>query len=139
LKKTFKTIKQSDTGKGTVCLYDNGVMHQVYHSGIELDMDDTRKEMEIYNREYCTGGPRPILVDLTRIRSVSKESRSIYASQDTARIFSRATLLVGNPVSRIMGNFYLGINKSAMPVRMFTDPDEAMGWLEKGNSNKRNS
>ena len=134
MKKTFKTVKQSDTGKGTVCLYENGVMHQVYHDGVNLDMDDTRKEMEIYRREYCPKDPPPILVDLTRLRSVSKDSRSIYASKDTAKIFSKAALLVGNPVSRIVGNFYMGINKSAMPVKMFTDPGEAMVWLEKKES-----
>jgi hypothetical protein len=132
LKTPGATVKQSDTGKGTVSLYENGVMHQVYKENIHLDMDDSRREMEIYSSEYCTRGPRPILVDLTTLGSVSKGSRGIYTSQETARICSRAALLVGNPVSRIMGNFYMGINKPVMPVKMFTDPDEAMAWLLQG-------
>ena len=134
--KSRKSLKQSDTGKGSVCLYDNGVMHQVYKDAIHLDIKDSQKEMEIYRKDYCPDGARPILVDITNVRSTSKESRGIYASKDTAQVFSKAALLVGNPVSRIMGNFYLGLNKSAMPVKMFTDPDEAMDWLEQEDEDK---
>jgi hypothetical protein len=35
-----------------------------------------------------------------------------------------------NPVSRIIGNFYMGINKTAMPVKMFSNEKEAMAWLK---------
>ena len=131
--KPGKTIKQSDTCKGKVYMYDNGIMHQVYHDAIHIDIEDSMKEMEIYRNEFCTQGARPILVDITNVKSVCKESRGIYSSQDTALIFSKAALLVGNPVSRIIGNFYLGLNKSAMPVQMFTVAEEAMDWLEQND------
>jgi len=45
-------------------------------------------------------------------------------------IISAAALIVSNPVSRIMGNFYMGINKTKMPIRMFTRVDEAKKWLK---------
>lgn len=122
-------LRESKTTKGSVRLYDSGIMHQTYHKGVEIIFEDTEKEMEIYRKEFCQDGARPILVDINTIKSVSKESRGIYSSKETAEIFSAAALLVGNPVSRIMGNFYLGLNKSTMPVRMFTDPDQAWSWL----------
>jgi len=123
-------IKSSDTSKGKVQLYRSGIMHQTYTEGAELSIQDSSCEMEIYMREYCRDMRRPILVDLNHLKSVSKESRGIYSSQETAKYISAAALLVGNPVSRIMGNFYLGINKTAMPVRMFTSSREAFQWLQ---------
>jgi hypothetical protein len=123
-------IKSADTGKGTVYLYGIGILHQVYNPGVELDYQDSLKEFEIYKTDFCDQTSRPILVDLDNVRRVSKESRGIYSSDDSAEIFSAAALLVGNPVSRIMGNFYMGINKTPMPIKMFTKKDEAFKWLK---------
>lgn len=125
-----KVIKSTDTGLGQVRLYSNGIMHQTYKDGAEISKTDSDKEMEIYRNEYCNGGRRPILVDINNIKTVSKESRGIYSSEETAKCLSAAALLIGNPVSRIMGNFYLGINKTSMPVKMFTGSDEAVTWLK---------
>ncbi|MFC2111728.1 hypothetical protein ACFLTA_00520 [Bacteroidota bacterium] len=123
-------VKESSTGTGIVQLYRNGIMHQTYQDGSELTMEDSQRELEVYRAEFCVDTNRPILVDINNIKTVSKESRSIYSSEKTAEVFSAAALLVGNPVSRIIGNFYLGINKSAMPIKMFTNSDEALAWLK---------
>ena len=124
-----KVIKTTDTGKGMVRLYGNGIMHQTYVDGAELTIEDSTLELEIYRKEYCTEVKRPILVDINNIKTVSKESRGIYSSEETAECISAAALLIGNPVSRIMGNFYLGINKTLMPVKMFTSSEDAISWL----------
>ena len=123
-------VKSIDTGKGKVRLYSNGIMHQIYYDRAELLHEDSIAEMEIYRKEFCQEGPRPILVDINNLKTVSKESRSIYSSEKTAEYLTAAALLVGNPVSRIMGNFYLGINKTSMPVKMFTNTEEAIDWLK---------
>ena len=123
-------IKSNKTGKGLVRLYASGIMHQTYEKGVELEFRDSLDEFAIYKDGYCNEKTRPILVDLENLKTVSKESRGIYSSKETSRFFSAAALLVGNPVSRILGNFYLGINKTAMPVKMFTNKDEAFAWLK---------
>lgn len=125
-----KVIKSTDTGLGQVRLYSNGIMHQTYKDGAGISKTDSDKEMEIYRNEYCNHGKRPMLVDLNNVKSVSKESRGIYSSEETAKYLFAAALLIGNPVSRIIGNFYLGINKTCMPVKMFTGSDEAVTWLK---------
>ena len=125
-----EVIKSTKTSKGLVRLYDSGIMHQIYDKGTELEYQDTLDEFEIYKDGYCHEQARPILVELDNLKKVSKESRGIYSSNKTVEYFSGAALLVGNPVSRIIGNFYLGINKTSMPVRMFTKRNEALAWLD---------
>ncbi len=125
-----EVVKSTQTGIGKVCLYKSGIMHQTYKDNAEISMKDSAAEMEIYMKEYCSEKRRPILVDINNLKSVSKESRGIYSSKETARYLSAAALLVGNPVSQIIGNFYLGINKTIMPVKMFTRSDEALAWLK---------
>jgi hypothetical protein len=122
--------KELSTGSGIVRLYSNGILHQTYKDGAELKKEDSDNEMMIYRKNFCKDMSRPILVELDNLKTVSKESRAIYTSPETAEVISAAALLVGNPVSRIIGNFYLGLNKSAMPVKMFTNTGEAFAWLK---------
>jgi hypothetical protein len=125
-----EVVKSRKTGKGMIHLYRNGIMHQTYNKGVHLSGQDSEKELKVYMEEFCADTRRPILVELNEIKSVSKESRRIYSSEKTAKYLSAAALLVGSPVSRIIGNFYQGINKTYMPVKLFTRTKEAVAWLK---------
>jgi hypothetical protein len=118
------------TSQGEVWMDEDRILYQVYPTGTEIRFEDSLNELEIYQTRFCKKGKRPIVVDITNIKSVSKESRDIYASEEMGETISAAALIVGNPVSRIMGNFYIGINKTKIPVRMFTTTGEAIKWLK---------
>jgi len=125
-----EVTRSTETTKGMVQLYSNGILHQTYNDGTELTKEDSLAEIELYSNEYCRDMKRPILVDIRNIKAISKESRNIYSSEETEKCLSAAALLIGNPVSRIMGNFYLGLNKTIMPAKMFTSVKEASDWLK---------
>jgi len=118
------------TSQGEVWMDEDGVLYQAYPSGTELKLEDSLEELEIYRSAFCKDVSRPIIVDLSNIKRVSKESRDIYSSEEMGGIISAAALIVSNPVSRIMGNFYMGINKTKMPVRMFATTMDAKNWLK---------
>ena len=40
-------------------------------------------------------------------------------------------LVVDTPVSRVLGNFYLGLSKPHIPSRLFNDEAEALDWLKR--------
>ncbi len=42
----------------------------------------------------------------------------------------KALLLIGSPVSRVIGNFFMGLNKPIYPTKLFTDPQKAIRWLQ---------
>ena len=35
-----------------------------------------------------------------------------------------------SPLTRAIGNFFLGLNKPLMPTRLFTSEEEALAWLK---------
>ena len=117
------------TSQGEVWMDEEGFLYQDYPPGTELELEDSLNELKVYQEAYCKEEKRPIVVYLTNIKKVSKESRDIYSSEDIGSLISAAALIVGNPVSRIMGNFYIGINMTKMPVRMFTSTENAIKWL----------
>jgi hypothetical protein len=38
-------------------------------------------------------------------------------------------LIVDSPVGRIIGNFFIGMNKPGIPVKIFDSEDKAIQWL----------
>ena len=70
-----------------------------------------------------------VLIDLTKITEISKEARDYFANERTASIRRATALLVGSPVSRVIGNFFMGLNKPISPTRLFTDQHKAIQWL----------
>ncbi|MDH5682649.1 MAG: hypothetical protein OEZ36_13750 [Spirochaetota bacterium] len=34
-----------------------------------------------------------------------------------------------SPISRVIGNFFLGLNRPLFPVKLFTEKNEASKWL----------
>lgn len=75
--------------------------------------------------------PLPTLVLMRRIRKVEREARIYFARDpDTRRVSTRVALVAGTPVTRMIGNFFLGLNKPKLtPTRLFGTDDEALIWL----------
>ncbi len=71
-----------------------------------------------------------VLVDMTAVTEISKEARDYFANERTASIQRATALLISSPVGRVIGNFFMGLNKPISPTRLFTDPQKAIQWLQ---------
>ena len=72
----------------------------------------------------------PLLIDTKSMKSFAREARQYYASDEAAARASAAAIVVGTPVSKVLGNFYLGLSNPRLPSRLFTSEDEALIWLK---------
>jgi hypothetical protein len=99
-----------------------------FHDGAVVSGDDARENLGVL-LELIGEERAPVLVDLRPVQSQSAEARSVFAGPDAFRVSHAVALLIGSPVSRVIGNFYLGFNKPMTPSRLFTDPAEARIWL----------
>jgi hypothetical protein len=105
-----------------------GILRVEALAGVDQTLDDAKEQIELHRRDHAER-PRPILVDIRKIRSVSREARAYYAGYAAAEIYSAAGFLVESPLSRALGNFFLGLNKPMFPSRLFTSEAEALAWL----------
>ncbi len=71
-----------------------------------------------------------VLIDMTAVSEITKEARDYFANERTASIQRATSLLISSPVSRIIGNFFMGLNKPISPTRLFTEPQKAIKWLQ---------
>ena len=116
-----------ETRTGKIWLAD-GILQVRYAHGVELGVQDARDDLEIMAR-LAGGQRRPALVDISRVRKVSAEARRVYAGQQLSDTLLALALIVASPVSRVIGSFYLGINRPRSETRLFGSRSEALAWL----------
>ncbi len=81
---------------------------------------------------FTRGRTFPMLLDLTKVKNVSKESMSFFASKDTTEGVSKGAFIVSSSsFARIMFNFFLLIYNPGPSSRLFQSKEEALKWLKK--------
>jgi hypothetical protein len=100
---------------------------------LEDGKESTRISAELVNHQ-----PKPLLCDLTNVVKMTQDCRRHFAGAEHAATFSLAALIVTSPISKVIGNFFLGLNKPVKPTRLFTTREDGLKWLHEGVS-KQNS
>ena len=80
-------------------------------------------------RVGCPDEKQRLMVDLRKNPQPDKTARDFTDSHEVVRITAAMALLTDSPVSRMLGNFFLGFNRASFPTRMFTDEQAARDWL----------
>jgi len=111
-----------------VFLDPRGIFRIIHPPGARVELDDV---LWIRARHQQAAGSRkiPVLVDARQVRAMSLAARRAAAGVEIARITSRCVVLVGGPVSALIGNFFMQVARPAYPTRLFTDVEAAEAWL----------
>lgn len=117
-----------ETRTQTVWLDAEGIIRAQFKHNCDVNLEDAQESIRKIG-EVGAGTPRPTLVDLSGTRSIDREARKYFAGPETAKVESAAALLVKSPLSRAIGNFFMGMNKALTPARLFTSEPEALAWL----------
>ena len=110
-------------------LGEDGIVRIIHVPGAQVTLEDVKETMAAYLKIYQEK-KRPLLVDTKLMRSFAREARQYYASDEAAKVASAAAIIVGTPVSRVLGNFYIGISNPHLPSRLFSSESEALEWLK---------
>lgn len=73
-----------------------------------------------------------LIVDISAVKSIDRDARREYTRIENAQVSSACALVVGSPLSRMIGNFFIGLNRSVIPTRLFSSTEAAMQWLRDG-------
>lgn len=72
----------------------------------------------------------PLLVDARDVRSISKEARRHFAINGRDTKVTSFAIMVKSPLSRVIGNFFMGLNRPGVPARLFDSEAQAVEWLK---------
>ncbi len=105
------------------------IIRAVVHPGLVTTLEDAQENV----RGFATVGGderRYALIDMrAHAASATREAREYYAGPENAKHVLAVALLVRSSISRLMGNFFLGINKTTFPLKLFAEPEPALVWL----------
>lgn len=115
--------------KSKLWLGEDGIVRIIWVPGAEVTLEDAQETMATYLK-INQGRKRPLFVDTKTMKSLAREARHYYASEEAARVASAVAVIVGTPVSRVLGNFYLGLSNPHLPTRLFSSEEDALEWLK---------
>jgi hypothetical protein len=108
-------------------LRPDGIVAMVFASRIETDLADAVAAIDAMTE--LTGGRRsPLLVDMHGSGPQTRAARLEAARRDD--VVSAVALIVDTPLGRMLGNFFLSVNKPPFPVRLFDNETSAVAWLQ---------
>jgi len=121
-------MEQRENDKIKFTYTDDGILYTDCFPNTIMTLVDGKESTRI-SAEMVNFTPRPLLCDLTNVVSMTQDCRKHFASADHAATFSKCALIVTSPISRVIGNFFLGLNKPLKPTRLFTNKEEGLKWL----------
>lgn len=68
------------------------------------------------------------LVDLREVESIDRPAREFFMDQNSD--YRAVAMVVNSPSTRMLANFFMGLKRGAIPVKMFTSEPEAISWLQ---------
>jgi hypothetical protein len=112
----------------TVGLRTDGILVYQPRPGADVSYDFAAQVLEL-GLQVADGRTRPTLVLMQDLARVDREARTFFASDAYLRLTGQTALVVSSPVSRVIGHFFVGINRLKYPCRVFDDQERAVAWL----------
>jgi hypothetical protein len=118
-----------DTRTERLWLHPAGYVVAEVRPGLVAELDDAVVNVAAVG-QLAAGRPRPLLLDMrAHATAATRECREYYAGAEAQKVNVAVAMLVRSNISRVIGNFFLGLNKTRFPFRMFSDVGEAVAWL----------
>lgn len=103
----------------------------VIKPGAMVDLEAARESVSV-GQAMVREGKYVQVIDTGSMRELTRETREVFGSTEPGRRLGvGVAIIVRSPVTRVMGNFFLGFNRPATPVRLFSSRDDAVTWLHR--------
>ncbi len=123
-----KNVKIATSG-GIVFLQPDGIMRMEISKTDEITLENVNDFIAAV-KEIGGGKPFCNLIIFEKFVQVDKESRE-YSASEEANIYTIAeAFVIKSAALKIVGNFYIQVNKPTRPTKIFTNEEDATKWLK---------
>ncbi|MCK5176989.1 MAG: hypothetical protein KAQ92_04650 [Candidatus Aenigmarchaeota archaeon] len=119
------------TPHGRVWMFDDNITRTSFEPHTIITREDAIAHLEAGGLCNQKRGLKrsTLLVYLSNIKQLSREARLLFSGSETLKISIAAALLINSPMGKVIGNFFLGLNKSEYPIKLFLNEEDAIKWL----------
>lgn len=122
------TGKSAENGEAKFWLED-GILHSCYKVD-HIDLDIAKSGVKL-RHEFIKGQSFPLFVDMTNVKTSTKEARDYLAQGEAVDLVKAVAMLTTSYVTVLMVKFFLAFNKPKLPLQLFTSKEDALKWLKK--------
>jgi hypothetical protein len=120
--------KEIFTSKCRVTLLEPNILENKILDNCIIEVEDVLEIKEI-NKHLTAGSHYAALLCFGTMTEVTQEARELMASKEFQQKAVAKALLVNNVGHRLLGNFYLAVNKPHTKTKLFTVREIALNWL----------
>lgn len=107
----------------------DNILVGTYKKNLRIDLEIAKSIVN--TRLSFTGGKKmPSLILSQGVVSINKPAREYLASDDAIEGLLASAIIVNSPFSSYLGNFFLAVNKTKLPVKIFSTIPRAERWLQ---------
>lgn len=107
---------------------DGGILIGTYKKGLKITLPIAREIIQT-RKDFTEGRPYPALIYNQGVISMDKAAREFMSSEEGIKGLKAAAIILDSPFGSFLGNFFLMVNKTSLPVKIFTTVAPALKWL----------
>lgn len=109
---------------------EDGIARTKVKAGSEVKLEHAKENSVVVNSFYIDR-KFPLLIDSRGIKSISRDARNFFTTNGRKTNTLAFAIIIDSSISKVIGNFFLGINKPGVPTKLFLDESNALEWLSK--------
>ena len=125
----FQSSQKIETDYHTMYIKD-GIIFQTYCSALTRMSLDVAKKIVIDRISISKNKHYPLLTDSNNVTKFDENARKYFSTNEAAHLLCAFALIVNNPFSKILGNFFLKFSNLKEPTKLFTNQQSALEWIK---------
>lgn len=124
-------LKSSELPTATFYLLEDDVVW-IRYKELEDEFDLAQAKKHTQALEALNNGcPVHLVIDFRDLDiAFSREARAYFANSDGhSSVRASQAIILSGLAHKIVANFYIKFNKPSCPARIFSDPEDALGWV----------
>ncbi|HYG38341.1 MAG TPA: hypothetical protein VD908_06975 [Cytophagales bacterium] len=105
----------------------DGILIGTYKTKYIIDLEAAKK-IVADRKILCNGISFPTIGLIEGVTTVTREARSFFGTEEGVIYMKSLAIIVGAPISRAIGNFFLILNRPKVPTKIFNSVEEAKAW-----------
>ena len=124
-----------ETSTARVSLFEPGIVLIEFREGVAVELQHAA-EIIAAAAKLSRGMRHGNIVDVRKLRYMSKDSRDLFARQESSTV-SAVAVLAKSSLQRSLGNVYLSVSRPRIPSRLFSNEHDAAAWIRAQNNQRQ--
>ena len=99
-----------------------------FHHGLDMTYSHVFQAFDLY-RDLGKGSKFAVIAHLKGMRGIDFNTRRTLSEDRFASLLDAVAIIANDPMSRMLGNFIMGISQPKVPVRLFSSEEQAIQWI----------